>query len=441
MRLKSLTPAAAQANVEGRPTRGAEMAQPRPDGQKFIVTKDTVVADVLERVPGALELLVSYGFAPLADPVMRRTVTPHVTLETGSRVHAVDLGALLRDLNRLAEQGATDKRGGRPRKADAAAPSRPEGRANVNVVQVLNALRNCRDPEVPFNIVDLGLVYDVRFEGERVVISMTLTNIDCALAGQAVAEAAEAVCRLGVSAVEVKLVREPAWDPSRMAPVARAALGQSQGRGRARLPVWASAGQNPPGVSFLEEMENMKATEVLSTEHRAIERMLAVLEAAAGRLESGERVRPGLLRDAVDFVRNFADRCHHGKEEANLFPRLEARGLPSQEGPLAVMLHEHDQGRAYVGGMADALDAYEAGDQAAARTIAENARGYAGLLREHIMKEDSVLFPMADRLLSADDQRELEQRFEQVETEIMGPGVHERYHQLLDDLEREMGLG
>jgi len=106
-----------------------------------------------------------------------------------------------------------------------------------------------------------------------------------------------------------------------------------------------------------------------------------------------------------------------------------------------MMLMEHDQGRAYVGAVAGAIDAYEDGDESAARVIAENARGYAGLLRQHIMKEDNVLFPMADGVLSAGDQEELTQTFDRVETEVMGPGVHERYHQLLDDLEREMGLG
>jgi len=184
----------------------------------------------------------------------------------------------------------------------------------------------------------------------------------------------------------------------------------------------------------------MTATEELMTEHRAIERMLAVLEAAAGRLEAGEPVRPEAFRQAVDFVRNFADRCHHGKEEENLFPRLEELGVPREGGPLGVMLFEHDEGRAYVGAIAEAVDAYERGDEAAARAIAGNARGYVELLRGHIQKEEGVLFPMADQLLSADDQRSLEESFERVETEVMGAGVHERYHRMLDELERELGL-
>jgi hemerythrin-like domain-containing protein len=186
----------------------------------------------------------------------------------------------------------------------------------------------------------------------------------------------------------------------------------------------------------------MSATNELRTEHRAIERMLAVLEAAARRLEQGERVRSDLFRQSVDFVRNFADRCHHAKEEENLFPRLEARGVPRQ-GPIGVMLFEHDEGRAFVGAIAGAIDAYEADGLSAAGVIAENARGYVNLLRAHIAKEENVLFPMADRVLSAEDQAELEQRFEQIETESAsggGPDTHERYHRLLDELEREMGL-
>ncbi len=188
----------------------------------------------------------------------------------------------------------------------------------------------------------------------------------------------------------------------------------------------------------------MSATDELRTDHRAIERMLAVLEAAAQRLEQGERVRPDVFRQGVDFVRNFADRCHHAKEEENLFPRMEARGVPRDGGPIGVMLFEHDEGRAFVGAIAAAIDVYERDGQAAARAIAENARGYVDLLRQHIMKEDNVLFPMADRVLTPADQAELEQRFEQIETERMGPGVHPPladYHQLLDELEQEMGLG
>ncbi len=184
----------------------------------------------------------------------------------------------------------------------------------------------------------------------------------------------------------------------------------------------------------------MKATEVLREEHRAIERMLAILKEAADRVAEGERIPATLFRDAVDFIRNFADRCHHGKEEGQLFPRLEERGMPRGAGPLAVMLHEHAAGRRYVGAIEGALSAYEDGDEGATQIIVENSRSYVELLQGHIAKENGVLFPMADRILSDDDQRELEGLFEQVEEEQMGPGTHEKYHRMLDRAEKELGL-
>jgi len=178
----------------------------------------------------------------------------------------------------------------------------------------------------------------------------------------------------------------------------------------------------------------MLATDVLKNEHRAIEEMLDVLEAATRRLEAGEEVPRDLFSQVTDFFRNFADRCHHAKEEDWLFPRLEDRGMPREGGPIAVMLSEHEEGRAYVRALTEAGARFAAGDVSAARTLIANARGYVELLRQHILKEDSILFNMANNLLSQADQDELVEGFERLEEERMGPGVHERYHALIAEL-------
>ncbi len=182
----------------------------------------------------------------------------------------------------------------------------------------------------------------------------------------------------------------------------------------------------------------MTVTAVLKEEHRAIERMLAVMQAAAQRLESGEGVRAGLLREAVDFVRNFADKNHHGKEEDNLFPRLEERGVPKEGGPLGMMLYEHDLGRGFIQAIEGAIEGYESGDEAAARVIAENIGRYTQLLAEHIWKEENVLFQIADQVLSEDDQQDLAERFERVEAEVSGPNVLKRYTDMLERVEQEI---
>jgi len=182
----------------------------------------------------------------------------------------------------------------------------------------------------------------------------------------------------------------------------------------------------------------MKATNILRDEHAGIERMLNIVEAAVRRLQRGEAVPPALFHDATEFFRNFADNCHHAKEEQQLFPALEERGVPREGGPLGVMLAEHDQGRAFIRGMQAAIQPAFAGDPQGRQALIEQAQGYIALLREHILKENHVLFPMADQLLSPSAQEKLCDAFEVIERERTGPGEHERYHRMMDAWERQV---
>ena len=90
----------------------------------------------------------------------------------------------------------------------------------------------------------------------------------------------------------------------------------------------------------------MKPTEELKIEHQAIKRMLKVMAGACGRLDRGAAVDAGHLESIVDFIQIFADQCHHGKEEDLLFPAMDEAGFSGEQGPIAVMLAEHAQGRA-----------------------------------------------------------------------------------------------
>jgi hypothetical protein len=98
-----------------------------------------------------------------------------------------------------------------------------------------------------------------------------------------------------------------------------------------------------------------QATDVLMSEHRGIERMLAAMERNLGKLESGDPAAVRLFEQGVDFLRGFADKCHHHKEEQQLFPALAAHGIPVEGGPVGVMLHEHEAGRERIREMAIAL--------------------------------------------------------------------------------------
>jgi hemerythrin-like domain-containing protein len=171
----------------------------------------------------------------------------------------------------------------------------------------------------------------------------------------------------------------------------------------------------------------MQPTTILSEEHRVIEVVLDCLDQMTRRaLESGRLDGPSAT-SALDFLRNFADRCHHGKEEDLLFPALTAKGMPRDQGPVGVMLSEHEQGRALIRRMAESIEAAAAGDRAAVGSFADSAADYVELLRAHIQKEDRILFPMAGRFLDDGEQAELLKAFSTVETEHMGAGTHEKY--------------
>ena len=174
-----------------------------------------------------------------------------------------------------------------------------------------------------------------------------------------------------------------------------------------------------------------KPTQILSDEHRVIERVLGAVEKLAkgpvGALEPWKK--------ALDFIRHFADQCHHFKEEKVLFPAMEAHGIPSEGGPVGMMLMEHEEARSYVGAMFAAISLIEAKNEAAKESLLSSAQAYCRLLREHIQKEDEVLFRMADEVISAEEQKKVSAAFAQHEAEEMGAGAHEKYLKIAAELD------
>ena len=140
------------------------------------------------------------------------------------------------------------------------------------------------------------------------------------------------------------------------------------------------------------------ATSRLRDEHQLILRVAAAMQTLIAAADD-DRWEFDAFEDCITFIRLFADACHHGKEEDLLFPELEKAGMPRDQGPIAVMLYEHQQGRAYAHHMAAALADARTGDTTARATLRNAAHGYVDLIRGHIMKEDQVLFNMADQMV------------------------------------------
>ncbi len=164
-------------------------------------------------------------------------------------------------------------------------------------------------------------------------------------------------------------------------------------------------------------MIRIRPTEILKNEHRLIERVLSALTTARQKLENGESVQKAVFEESLDFIKNFADRCHHAKEEKILFPEMEKCGIPVEGGPIGVMLAEHEEGRKYVKAMSEAMKDYDSAQSR--KTLIDNAKSYANFLSQHIPKEDTILYPMADEIIPEAEQKEIVEKFERMENEVM----------------------
>lgn len=182
---------------------------------------------------------------------------------------------------------------------------------------------------------------------------------------------------------------------------------------------------------------HLRATGVLVAEHEVIWKILDCLEVLA---QSGDRFDARTASEILEFLTQFADRCHHGKEEHCLFTALNALGMPSHVGPIAVMMAEHVEGRDAIARMRAEIAGAGAGNADALARFRQQAGRYVTLLRDHIDKENEVLFPMADSMLGDEGQKQVLAAFERVETHDLGAGTHEKYLALADEIVKRLGV-
>ena len=178
-------------------------------------------------------------------------------------------------------------------------------------------------------------------------------------------------------------------------------------------------------------------TQMLENEHLVIAKIVGAAPVLADRLEAGATIDVVTLQGVVEFMRTFADKCHHGKEEELLFPLLGKKGIPLQGCPIGVLTTEHARGRILVNGLADSAEAYQKDDPAGKQGVIQALRGIAGLYPNHIWKEDYLLFPLTNKVLTPEEQHTLYRQFEQVE-ETIGRDVHHRLEQFAERLEQQI---
>ena len=162
--------------------------------------------------------------------------------------------------------------------------------------------------------------------------------------------------------------------------------------------------------------------------------MLDIMDAMAGCARADTPPDASDLAQTIEFLHVFVDQCHHTKEEELLFPAIRAAKMTSTEKTIVTLLADHAQGREAVARITEATQRLAEGDESASAELADAMSGYTRLLHTHIRREEKDCFGAADRELPTAVQDELVVGYERIERDVVGEGVHEGFHALLDRL-------
>jgi hemerythrin-like domain-containing protein len=177
-------------------------------------------------------------------------------------------------------------------------------------------------------------------------------------------------------------------------------------------------------------------TEILEDEHRLIIRVVNSLNIFAQTMEDGWEIEEEVFSDLIEFMRIFAEKWHHAKEEEALFPLLIKRGVPATGCPLAQLTLEHKKANNFVSEIVKFMELLRKGDPDARTKVIQGLRDLSSYYVNHIWNEDNMLFPMANRILKDDDQQMLLREFSHIDKKH-GKPLHDHLENFAKRIEEE----
>lgn len=178
------------------------------------------------------------------------------------------------------------------------------------------------------------------------------------------------------------------------------------------------------------------STSSLRRDHDLIEKVMKAMEATIQLLKSGNKIPEPILSQVIDFTTNFTDVCHHTKEEKSFFPALERSGMPSNMGPIAIMLMEHEMSRKMGKKMEESSKHYlTTGDSS---QLIADMQEYVDHISQHLWKENHRLFIMAEARLQyvASQVNDELMNIESKQLNVIGKS-REEYEKIVDNLVKE----
>lgn len=170
---------------------------------------------------------------------------------------------------------------------------------------------------------------------------------------------------------------------------------------------------------------------ILMDEHRYILLVAKAIQRECEQLQTGKEVDVEFFEKAIDFIRNYADKFHHAKEEHIFFQEMDRSLDEIHCDPREHINYEHDVGRKFVAGLEKALK------ECNKKEVLKNARGYAELIEEHIFEENTVLYPMVETAIKPGRQKWMTLKAERVEEEHF-KGTKQKYLAIAKEFEQRL---
>jgi hemerythrin-like domain-containing protein len=176
----------------------------------------------------------------------------------------------------------------------------------------------------------------------------------------------------------------------------------------------------------------MQARAPLMIEHRLIERMIAIVQGTLVQAEKSKKIDPLFVDKAVDFIRTYADRTHHGKEEDILFRDLNEKSLSDEDQKIMnELVEDHVFARKTTKSLVEANTRYRNGDGSALSNITDHLRTIVDFYPKHIEKEDKVFFPSSRAYFSEAEDQAMLAEFWEFDRKM----IHEKYEAVVEELE------
>lgn len=178
----------------------------------------------------------------------------------------------------------------------------------------------------------------------------------------------------------------------------------------------------------------MTPTENLTKEHKKINELLDIMSKIALKIKSNDVFYPNDVEEIVDYLIIIIDNNHHGKEDGVFYPELISSGIPKETAPLSIINYEHTTAKRYLKDISSCVVNCKIGNDFSGELLADSLTNYVTVTKNHIQREEEIVFPIANEVLSVEKQNEILQRFDEIEQRNISNSFNDHFNKLLNKL-------